>query len=87
MKHIHCPVNGWDCPHYTDEEHPCRCTLAHPEEECDDFLAFWDEGDDWFDDDWNPCVNCANWDGDTPEKVACCNCCEVGEFFYPSPQK
>ena len=51
MKHIHCPVNGWDCPHYSDDGHPCRCTLSHPEEECDDFLAFWDLGDDWFDDD------------------------------------
>lgn len=22
MKHIHCPVNGWDCPYYTDVGHP-----------------------------------------------------------------
>ena len=51
MNHIHCPVNGYDCPYYSDKGHPCRCTLAHPEEECDDFLAFWDLGDDWFDDD------------------------------------
>ena len=84
MKHIHCPANGWDCPHYTDKGHPCRCSLAHPEEECDDFLVFWDLGDDWFDDDWNPCIDCDNWDQDTPDKVACCNCCEAGEFFSPS---
>ena len=19
IPHIHCPVNGWDCPYYTDE--------------------------------------------------------------------
>ena len=52
IKHIHCPVNGWDCPYYTDENHPCRCTLANPMEDCDDFATFWDEGDDYIDDDW-----------------------------------
>ena len=52
MKHIHCPVNGWDCPYYTDEIHPCRCTLENPMEDCDDFAAMWDEGDDYIDDDW-----------------------------------
>ena len=52
VKHIHCPVNGWDCPYYTDENHPCRCTLADPLKDCDDFGVFWDEGDDYFDDDW-----------------------------------
>ena len=52
VKHIHCPVNGWDCPYYTDENHPCRCTLANPMEDCDDFATFWDEGDDYIDDDW-----------------------------------
>ena len=52
VKHIHCPVNGWDCPYYTDENHPCRCTLADPMKDCDDFATFWDEGDDYIDDDW-----------------------------------
>ena len=52
VKHIHCPVNGWDCPYYTDENHPCRCTLADPMKDCDDFATFWDEGDDYVDDDW-----------------------------------
>lgn len=52
VKHIHCPVNGWDCPYYTDENHPCRCTLANPMEDCDDFANMWDEGDDYIDDDW-----------------------------------
>ena len=52
MKHIHCPVNGWDCPYYTDESHPCRCTLENPMEDCDDFAAMWDEGDDYIDNDW-----------------------------------
>ena len=52
VKHIHCPVNGWDCPYYTDEEHPCRCTLDDPMAECDDFATMWDEEDDYFDDDW-----------------------------------
>lgn len=52
VKHIHCPVNGYDCPYYTDKNHPCRCTLANPMEDCDDFATFWDEGDDYIDDDW-----------------------------------
>ena len=42
IKHIHCPVNGWDCPYYTNTGHPCRCTLRHPLEDCDDFID-----DDW----------------------------------------
>ena len=52
IEHIHCPVNGWDCPYYTDENHPCRCTLADPMKDCDDFTTMWDEGDDYIDDDW-----------------------------------
>ena len=52
VKHIHCPVNGWDCPYYTDENHPCRCTLEDPVKDCDDFATFWDEDDDYIDDDW-----------------------------------
>ena len=52
MKHIHCPANGYDCPYYTDEGHPCRCTLEHPEEDCDDFGYFWGEDDDFIDNDW-----------------------------------
>ena len=52
VEHIHCPVNGWDCPYYTDKNHPCRCTLANPMEDCDDFANMWDEGDDYIDDDW-----------------------------------
>ena len=47
MKHIHCPVNAWDCPYYTDKGHPCRCLLEDPFHECDDFAAFWDEDDDY----------------------------------------
>ena len=52
IKHIHCPANGWDCPYYTDEGHPCRCTLKDPLKDCDDFGTFWEEGDDFIDDDW-----------------------------------
>ena len=52
VKHIHCPVNGWDCPYYTNENHPCRCTLANPMKDCDDFATFLEEGDDYVDDDW-----------------------------------
>ena len=55
IPHIHCPVNGWDCPYYTDKGHPCRCTLDNPIEECDDFVfAYGEDGDeeDYFDFDW-----------------------------------
>ena len=51
IKHIHCPINGWDCPYYTDKNHPCRCTLANPMKDCDDFITMWDENDDYIDDD------------------------------------
>ena len=47
IKHIHCPVNGWDCPYYTDKNHPCRCTLENPMEDCDDFETLWDESDNY----------------------------------------
>ena len=50
--HIHCPVNGWDCPYYTDKGQPCLCTLENPIENCDDFAAMWDVDDDYIDDDW-----------------------------------
>lgn len=54
VEHIHCPVNGWDCPYYTDKEHPYRCTLANPLKDCEDFATFWNESDNYFfvDDDW-----------------------------------
>ena len=52
IPHIHCPVNGWDCPHYTDEGQSCLCTLENPMENCDDFAAMWDRDDDYIDDDW-----------------------------------
>lgn len=50
--HIHCPVNGWDCPYYTDEGQSCRCLLDDPYNDCDDFAAMWDKDDDYIDDDW-----------------------------------
>ena len=50
--HIHCPANGYDCPYWKDG----LCGLWSEEEgysdpliECDDFGAFWDEGDDYID--------------------------------------
>lgn len=52
IKHIHCPVNGTDCPYYTDHGHPCRCVLQNPYIDCDDFANMWDFDDDWIDDDW-----------------------------------
>lgn len=52
IKHIHCPVNDWNCPYYTDEKHHCRCTLEDPMKDCDDFAIMWDDEDDYVDDDW-----------------------------------
>ena len=52
VKHIHCTANRRGCPYYTDENHPCRCTLADPMKDCDDFASFWDKNDDYIDDDW-----------------------------------
>ena len=52
IKHIHCPVNDWNCPYYTDEKHHCRCTLEDPMKDCDDFATMCDEDDDYIDDDW-----------------------------------
>lgn len=50
--HIHCPANGYDCPYWKGG----LCGLWSAEEgytdpltECDDFAAFWDEGDDYID--------------------------------------
>ena len=53
MKHIHCPVNAWDCPYFTDRYHSCRCTMEDPFD-CDDFVFHWEESDpdDYYDDDW-----------------------------------
>lgn len=52
IPHIHCPVNGWDCPYYTNEGHPYRCLLDDPYYDCDDFAAIWDKDDEYIDDDW-----------------------------------
>ena len=52
IPHIHCPVNSWDCPYYTDEGQACRCLLDDPYNDCDDFAAMWDADDDYVDDDW-----------------------------------
>lgn len=50
--HIHCPANGYDCPYWKNG----KCGLwsekegyIDPYEECADFVAFWDEGDDYID--------------------------------------
>lgn len=50
--HYHCPVNGWDCPHYRDtaviegSEEFCLCTIpGDPILECDDFYSMWGDCD------------------------------------------
>ncbi|MBR6552036.1 MAG: hypothetical protein IKT89_04255 [Clostridia bacterium] len=44
-KHYHCPVNGWDCPYYKNEQNGdfCLCGMKkNPYYECEDFRAEWD---------------------------------------------
>ena len=50
--HYHCPVNGWDCPHYRGtaviegSEEFCLCTIpSDPILECDDFYSMWGDCD------------------------------------------
>lgn len=81
MKHIHCPVNSWDCPYYTDEGHPCRCLLENPMEDCDDFATFWDPEDDYHDDDWDPCAECGACIPEDEYCVSACNCCENANYY------
>ena len=81
MKHIHCPVNGWDCPYYTDEGHPCRCILDDPYNDCDDFAAMWDKDDDYIDDDWDACETCGHFIEEDVHDVAACCCCTYGNFY------
>ena len=40
---IYCPVNDWNCPYYKYGE----CGIENPVDECDDFVYFWDEDDDY----------------------------------------
>ena len=81
-KHIHCPVNGWDCPYYTNIPHPCSCTLENPFEECDDFASMWDEEDDWHCiGECKGCQTCSHAGAETTNDVACCNCCDEYEYY------
>lgn len=83
-KHIHCPVNGWDCPYYSNSPIPCQCTLEDPLHECDDFAVMWDEGDDYFcDGACRGCDTCTHSDQFTIDDVACCNCCDHYEYYSP----
>ena len=83
-KHIHCPVNGWDCPYYSNSPIPCECTLEDPLHECDDFAVMWDEGDDYIcSGECLGCETCNNVDQDTTDKVAFCNCCDNYGYYCP----
>lgn len=42
-KHIHCPVNGWDCPYWKEGNICSMYPTEDPYEECDDFYAIWHE--------------------------------------------
>ena len=39
----YCPVNGWDCPYYKTGV----CHIDNPQDDCDDWGAFWDSLEDW----------------------------------------
>ena len=39
---IYCPLNGWDCPYYTEGG---ECICEKPEENCDDYMTFWESFD------------------------------------------
>lgn len=83
--HIHCPVNGLDCPYYSNTPIPCQCTLEDPLHECDDFAVMWDEGDDYIcHGECRGCDTCAHSDLFTTDDVACCNCCENYSFYSPA---
>ena len=43
QKHIHCPVEGWDCPYckVAEDGNSCICTLENPLDDCDDYAALW----------------------------------------------
>ena len=43
--HIHCPVNGWDCPYYKEKGICGMYPDADPLLECDDFYFFWGDDD------------------------------------------
>ena len=44
---IYCPVNGWDCPYYKDNE----CGLENPHADCDDFANIYDDDDYYCEDE------------------------------------
>ena len=51
VEHIHCPVNGWDCPYYKNGV----CQLDDPMSDCDDFASMWDEDDEYVCDGGDGC--------------------------------
>lgn len=51
-EHIHCPVNGCDCPYYDNG----ICQLDDPMEDCDDFASVTDEFDEYVCDGDSDCA-------------------------------
>lgn len=85
--HIHCPVNGWDCPYYSNFPIPCACTLEDPMNECDDFATFWDPDDDYIcHGECRGCDTCSHSNQFTTDDVACCNCCDNGGYYTPDKE-
>ena len=41
-KHIHCPMDGWNCPYYAEDQ----CTINNPMAKCDIFTSTLDDEED-----------------------------------------
>ena len=63
--------------HY-DDPWPAPCEYDDYEEKDESPIpdTFWEEL-------YPSCSTCYNRDEDTPDKVACCNCCEDYSFYTP----
>lgn len=51
-EHIHCPVNGYDCPYWQDG----ICLCEKPIDNCDDFASVWGDSEDYVCDGGSDCV-------------------------------
>lgn len=56
--HIHCPVNGYDCPYFDNGV----CTIPDPMENCDDFATVWGEDAQYEDYTCDGGEGCALWE-------------------------
>ncbi len=85
--HVHCPVNGWDCPYFSCAPIPCQCMIENPMEECDDFYSIWGDCEDEEEytcyNECKSCDGCVHSNQFTLDDVASCNCCEDYSYYTP----